>query len=112
MMRKVLTMVSAALMLAAVSAPASAGSWTFGVVNEASDVVIGFRTEEGGAWSDNWLTEAIAPGDVFEMDFGTDEGVCEVRTQVLFADNSYFDYMVDYCEVSNLYLYDDEIRWD
>ena len=32
------------------------------------------------------------------MDFGTDKGDCEVRTEIRFTDGSYFDADVDYCK--------------
>ncbi|GAA0589150.1 hypothetical protein [Caenispirillum bisanense] len=109
------TFIAAALAAAVVvgsALPAAAGSWTFGLLNQTNEVITGFRTQEGGAWSGNWLKQQVKPGDEFEMDFGTAEGECVVRSQVTFADGSYFDYDVDYCQVNNLYVYADEIRWD
>jgi hypothetical protein len=110
-MRKMLTLAVAASALIGFAVPVMAGNWKFGVTNKASYVVTDFRTEENGEWSDNWLDSPIKPGEEFEMDFGTDEGECNVRTQVTFADGSYFDYNVDYCKVSHLNVYNDEIKW-
>lgn len=111
-MRTVIGALVAAMVVAGSALPAAAGNWTFGLLNNTGDTITGFRTKEDGAWSGNWLSGKVAPGDEFEMDFGTAEGECVVRTQVTFADGSYFDYDVDYCQVSNLYVYDQEIRWD
>lgn len=111
-MRNYARAVAAAALVLMTAVPAQAGSWVFGLENRTNETVVGFRTKEDGAWSDNWLDTRIAPGEAFDMDFGSDEGDCVVRTQVMFADDSYFDYDVDYCKVSNLYIYSDEIVWD
>ena len=111
-MRKIIAAALAAAVVVSSALPAAAESWTFGLTNNAKDTITGFRTQEEGTWSDSWLTQKVSPGDEFEMDFGSAEGDCVVRTQVTFADGSYFDYDVDYCQVNNLYVYDDEIRWE
>ncbi|GAB3121816.1 hypothetical protein [Novispirillum itersonii] len=102
---------AAALLAAAAAAPsAHAGSWKFELTNKTKEAITEFRTKEDGQWSNNWLSEAVKAGDVFEMDFGTAEGDCVVRTQVIFADKSYFDYDVDYCKVNKLDVYNNEIK--
>ena len=80
-------------LLATVSAlPAWAEShWKFGVINKSDVAAIEFRTQEDGEWSSNWIKDRIEPGDKFDMDFGTDKGDCEVRTQIRFTDGTYFD---------------------
>lgn len=111
-MRTLKTAAFTAVVIAGATMPAIAAGWEFGLYNNTNETIVGFRTKENGAWSGNWLSQKVGPGDVFDMDFGTDEGDCVVRTQVTFSDGSYFDYDVDYCEVSNLHVYADEIRWD
>lgn len=111
-MKRLLAVGAALCLLPILAAPASAGSWKFGITNKTKYVITGFRTKEKGeGWSSNWLGESIQPGEEFEMDFGTDEGECTVRTQVIFSDGSYFDYNVDYCKASHLNVYNDEIKW-
>jgi len=103
-------MLFAATMLA--SSGALAKEWVFYVENKSDHSVLEFRTREEGEWSKNWISNRIEPGDKFEMDFGTSEGDCTIRTQITFSDGSKFDANVDYCKVTTLYLYEDKLRWD
>ena len=64
--------------------------WYFDVENELTDAVIELRTQEDGEWSENWLSNRIEPGDKIKLDFETDEGKCEVRTQIHLTDGGYF----------------------
>jgi hypothetical protein len=91
---------------------AMAKEWVFHVVNKSDHAVLEFRTRQEGAWSKNWIGDRIEPGATFEMDFGTDEGDCTIRTQITFTDGTKFDANVDYCKVSTLYLFEDKLRWD
>ena len=97
---------TAAVGALALAGAANAASWKFKVYNKSNTAAIEFRTQEDGEWSSNWITERIEPGDYFDMDFGTDKGDCTVRTQIRFTDGSYFDTNVDYCKISNLYIYE------
>ena len=98
---------------ASVAGVAIAGAhWKFNVINKSNIAAVEFRTQEGGEWSSNWISDRIQPGDTFNMDFGTSKGDCTVRTQIQFADGSKFDAQVDYCKVNNLYIHDDNITWD
>ena len=92
--------------------PAPAGEWKFTVVNKGTLPAIEFRTREDGEWSSNWISERVEPGDSFEMDFGTSEGECTVRTQIRFTDGSYFDANVNYCKISTLYINDTRLTVD
>ena len=91
---------------------APAGEWKFTVVNKGNLPAIEFRTREDGEWSSNWISERVEPGDSFEMDFGTSEGECTVRTQIRFTDGSYFDANVNYCKISTLYIHDKRLTAD
>ena len=55
--------------------------WYFDVENDSNGTVNELRTQEHGEWSENWLSNRIEPGDKIKLDFETDEGKCEVRTQ-------------------------------
>lgn len=111
MTRYVLAAAIAAFVSQATGAQA-AEHWKFKVVNKSETPAVEFRTQDDGEWSSNWISERIAPGDTFDMDFGTDKGDCTVRTQIRFTDGTYFDAAVDYCKVSTLYIYEKTLRWD
>ena len=91
---------------------AYADSWEFDVTNKSSLVADGFRTQEDGQWSRNWLNTPISPGDNWTLDFGHSDGDCVVRTQVHFTDNTYFDYDVDYCKAKTLYIYNRSMKYN
>ena len=102
-----------ALLATVAAQPAWAAShWKFGVVNKSDVAAVEFRTQEDGEWSSNWIKDRIEPGDKFDMDFGTDKGDCEVRTQIRFTDGTYFDAPVDYCKASTLLIYNDKLVWE
>jgi hypothetical protein len=101
---------ASALVLACGSA--SAGEWKFKVFNKSQTAAVEFRTQEDGEWSSNWISDRIEPGDKFDMDFGHSDGSCTVRTQIRFTDGTYFDAGVDYCKVSNLYIFEQKLQWD
>jgi hypothetical protein len=111
--RRILTVLAAVGAMALATAPAHAGNhWKFSVVNKSATAAIEFRTQEDGEWSSNWIKDRIEPGDAFDMDFGTDKGDCEVRTEIRFTDGSYFDADVDYCKVTTLYIHEDKLTSD
>lgn len=102
-----------ALVGAAFISTATAGAhWRFSLVNKSNVAAVEFRTRENGQWSANWIRDRIEPGDRFEMDFGEARADCLVRTEISFADGSFFDADVDYCKASTLYLYDDKLTWE
>ena len=85
--------------------------WYFEVENESNGTVNELRTQEDGEWSENWLSDRIEPGDKIKLDFETDEGQCEVRTQIHLVDGSYFDAPVDYCKAKTLVIQDNTLLW-
>jgi hypothetical protein len=106
---------ASALLLACASfasTSASASEWKFKVYNKSQTAAVEFRTQEDGEWSSNWISDRIEPGDKFDMDFGHADGSCSVRTQIRFTDGTYFDAAVDYCKVSNLYIFEQKLQWD
>lgn len=105
-------LILAGLLAASVSVAHAKDSWEFDVVNNSSLVADGFRTQEDGKWSSNWLHKKIKPGETWTLDFGHSSGDCTVRTQVHFTDNTFFDYDVNYCDASNLYIYEHTIKYD
>ncbi|MCG6121375.1 MAG: hypothetical protein MEP57_01510 [Microvirga sp.] len=95
----------------AASSGASANQWLFDLENRSAASITTFRTQENGGWSDNWLEEIVAPGETFEMDFGTDEGECVVRTRIDFTDNTYVDADIDYCDMSTITVRNNDVVW-
>jgi hypothetical protein len=91
---------------------ASAKSWKFDLHNNSAVDVTAFKTQEGGEWSENWLEENVKPAEVYEMDFGSDEGDCSVRTRIEFSDATYLDSPIDYCKIKNIYARNKDVRWD
>ncbi len=85
--------------------------WYFEVQNDSNGTVLEFRTQEEGEWSENWLSNRMEPGDKIKLDFETDEGKCEVRTQIHLADGSYFDAPVDYCKAKTLVIQNNTLIW-
>jgi hypothetical protein len=112
-MHKLLLAGVAAMSVLAVSGtPALAGGhWKFDLVNSSRAKVISFKTREDGEWSDNWLDTKVAPGETYEMDFGTDEGDCTVKTRIDFSDNTYVSADIDYCNASKIVVRNDGITW-
>lgn len=111
-MRKAAACVAVVFLVSSFQQAEAGKSWKFNVLNKSRTPAVEFRTKEDGSWSKNWIEDRIQPGDEFEMDFGTDEGNCTVRTQITFTDGSFFDADVDYCKVSNLYIYENRLTWD
>lgn len=94
------------------AAPALAKSWKFDLINKSAAQVTSFRTQEDGQWSKNWLEENVAPGETFEMDFGSDEGNCKVRTRIAFSDKTYVDANIDYCNANKITVRNSGIVWE
>lgn len=108
-----LRLAATAAMVAMCASQASAAEkeWKFDVVNKSNSAAVEFRTQEDNEWSENWISNRIEPGDEIELDFGTDEGNCTVRTQIRFIDGTFFDADVDYCKASLLEIYNDKLIW-
>ena len=83
----------------------------FEVENNSNGVVLELRTQEEGEWSENWLANRLEAGDKIKLDFETNEGKCEVRTQIHLADGSYFDAPVDYCKAQTLIIQNGTLLW-
>ncbi|NBN63351.1 hypothetical protein GWI72_01750 [Microvirga tunisiensis] len=108
---KFVSMGASLALLIASAGFASAGSWVFNLENKSESHVTSFRTQENGAWSQNWLSENVAPGETFDMDFGTDEGSCVVRTRIDFTDGTYIDADIDYCDISLITVRNKDVVW-
>jgi len=83
----------------------------------ANNVVVGFYTNDGSGWSDNWLDDDLDPGDAAEAEFHADTGACEQLLTVgwLGADGGEVlddPISIDICDASNVYLGDNEITYN
>ena len=115
-----ITAIAAALLLSATAANAqSTGSeGYFNIYNNTpSNVVVGFYTNDGSGWSNNWLDDALAPGESAEAEFTADTGACDQVLQVgwLGADSTEVmdePISINICEASNVYLEDNAIYYD
>ena len=83
-----------------------------------NNVLVGFYTNDGNGWSENWIAGAqIEPGSSGTAEFGAESGACDQQFAAgwLGADGSEvvddpFD--IDVCEATNVYLGDNEITFD
>lgn len=100
------------LLAASVAGQAAAASWKFELTNDSAARVTSFKTQENGVWSQNWLPVQVNPGETYEMDFGTDEGECTVRTRIWFTDQTYVDGSIDYCNMTTITVNADGITWE
>lgn len=95
------------------------GSEGYFQVHNDSDgnVVIGFYTNDGSGWSDNWLDEEIGPGESAIAEFAADTGPCEQVLQVGWLSTDGDEVLdepigIDICDASNVYLDDNDIYYD
>lgn len=91
--------------------PAHAAQTDFKLHNESEGTIISLRMANSEGWGPNWLDRPLRPNQAIGMDFDTD-GECDLDTHVEFADGTYLDGLVDYCEVDNVYVEEDEITTD
>lgn len=107
---------SVALVQASFAQTGSQGYFTLS--NDTSDlVVVGFYTNDGTGWSDDWLEEDLLPGETIDAEFFADTGSCEQLFRVgWLAENG--DELIDepisidICEASNVYIEDEGISFD
>lgn len=112
---------SAALMCLAIG-PLHAGTGSegyFQIYNDtASNILIGFYTNDGSGWSTNWIDGyAVEPGASMQAEFFAPEGLCD---QVFAAgwlgdDGSEViddPIAINICDASNVYLGDNEIFYN
>ena len=109
---KTMTLVAfAAVLLAGTAASAADGDDNaFKLANKSTVPAIQFFTMlKSGKWSNDWLSTPLAAGATRAMHFNAGDDRCEIRTRVVFADQSEFDTPVNYCDVDNVVLTDKTI---
>jgi len=85
--------------------------------NTENNVVVGFYTNDGSGWSDNWLSDILEPGDSARAEFTADSGNCEQVFQVGWLGDDDSEVLddpinIDICAASNVYMDDNEIYYD
>ena len=85
--------------------------------NTAGNVAVGFYTNDGSGWSQNWLGDQLMPGGEATAEFNADTGNCEQVFQIGWLGQDGSEVMdepisIDICEASNVYLDDNEIYYD
>ena len=81
------------------------------------NTVTGFYTNDGTGWSTNWLSDPIPPGESAEARFHANTGPCEQTFQIGWLGESSAEVLddpidIDICDASNVYLEDNDIRYD
>lgn len=85
--------------------------------NTTNNIVISLYTSDGGAWSSNWLSEAMYPGQIAQAGFLADSGLCQQYITVGWLGEGNTEVLddpisIDICQASNVYLDDNEIYFD
>ena len=120
-MRGIRGSIFAAFLLAVSTAAGAQGTGSegsFTIHNDTeNNVVVGFYTNGGDGWSDNWLSEDIGPGEQADANFTADSGPCEQLLRVSWLgsdDNEVLDdpIRIDICAATNVYLGDNDITFD
>ncbi|MFT6657224.1 hypothetical protein [Maritalea sp.] len=83
----------------------------------AGNVVVGFYTNDGNGWSANWLADQMSPGESASAEFFAETGACDQLFQVGWLGGDGSEVMdepisIDVCQASNVYLGDNEIKFD
>lgn len=101
------------------AAQATGSEGYFGLHNDTgNNILIGFYTNDGSGWSDNWLDEDLAPGNSITVEFIADTGACaqSLRAGWLGSDqeSEILDepFNIDICDTNNVYLRDNDIVYD
>jgi len=121
MATKLITIISAfslSMFSSIALAQGSGAGGAFSIHNDTIDgTVVGFYTNDGSGWSDNWLSEDLGPNAKIDVEFTAQTGSCAQTLQVgwlaeddteLLAD----PVSIDICEATTVYLEDDGISFD
>lgn len=105
-------------MLGSAALAQSGAEGTFTIYNDtAGNVVVGFYTNDGTGWSNNWLGDHMMPGQSASAEFFAETGSCDQLFQVGWLGDDGSEVMdepisIDICQATNVYLGDNEIKFD
>lgn len=107
---------------ALMSAPALAGTGSegyFQIYNDTEgNVLIGFYTNDGSGWSNNWIEGVeIMPGESGRAEFTADTGNCDQVFAAGWLGGDGEEIVdepasINICDASNVYLGDNEVSYD
>lgn len=86
--------------------------------NTGGNLLIGFYTNDGSGWSDNWLDDDIGPNGSLDVEFIAESGSCDQLFQAgWLGDDDQSEildepFRIDICQASNVYLGDNDITFD
>jgi hypothetical protein len=85
--------------------------------NTEINTVVGFYTNDGSGWSQNWLGDIIEPEGSARAEFTADAGNCDQTLRVGWLGEDGTEVLdepisIDICAASNIYLDDNEIYFD
>ena len=85
--------------------------------NTENNIVVGFYTNDGGGWSQNWLDDAVMPDQSTQASFNADTGACDQLFRVGWLSENDTEVLdepisIDICAASNVFLDDNEIYYD
>lgn len=115
---RITTLLLLASLVSGTTLAQSGGQGIFNIYNDTTNnIVIGFYTNDGSGWSDNWLDSDLDPGEAASAQFHAARGSCDQTFQVGWlgeGGSEVFDepISIDICEASNVYLEDNEIYFD
>jgi hypothetical protein len=107
-----------ALVSTAAFAQGSGAAGVFTIHNDTSNnTVVGFYTNDGSGWSNNWLPAQMAPGQSGDAAFNAQTGACEQTFRVGWLGEDGSEVMddpisINICEATNVYLGDNDITFD
>jgi hypothetical protein len=92
------------------------GEFTVHNITE-GNVVVGFYTNDGSGWSNNWLSEQMLPNQTATAAFFAETGACDQVFQVGWLGDNGTEVLdepisINICEATNVYLADNEIYFD
>jgi hypothetical protein len=116
--RSVFMSVAIAAQVATGAMAQSGAEGVFTIHNDTqANIIVGFYTNDGAGWSDNWLSDILLAGESADAAFIADSGECAQLFQVgwLAEDDSEIlddPISIDICQATNVYLGDNEILFD
>ncbi len=87
---------------------------SFNLFNDTARALVSFTVSgPSGAYSANWLSEPMQPGNGLTLQFAWPTGgVCDLKTRFEYEDGSVQELLVTYCGTAAIFLENTGIRFD